>query len=163
MATKITPQYLESRLQALSFTPLNSNGSNFLEWVNDAKVVLAADDLSKTLEPEGEEEIGQVYKPQALLTLRRHLDQSLRLQYITLMDPEKLWNARFDHQQSLFLPQAHSDWINLWVLDCPNFVSFNSELYRIMAQLKLCGESVTKSELIEKTLSIFPPATAILL
>lgn len=41
-------------------------------------------------------------------------------------------------------------------------MSFNSELHRITAQLKLCGETITEAELIEKTLSTFPPATAIL-
>lgn len=62
MATTVQPQYSTNMLQSLAFAPLNANGSNFLEWVNDAKAVLAADDLSTTLEPEGEEEIGQVYK-----------------------------------------------------------------------------------------------------
>lgn len=121
MATWALPSYSsESSLQTLVLIPLNSDGSNFLERVNDAKAVLAADDLTITLEPEGEEEIGQVYKSQGLLTLRRHLDQPLRLQYIQVTDLAKLWSllhTRFNHQQTLFLPQARSDWINLQVLD----------------------------------------------
>lgn len=99
------------------------------------------------------------------MILRRHLDHDLRLQYIQVSDPAKLWDqlkAQFDHQQTLFLPQARSNWINLRVLDFPDFVSFNSELHRITAQLRLCGETITEAELIEKTLSTFPPATAIL-
>jgi hypothetical protein len=77
-------------------------------------------------------------------------------------DPARLWsllNARFNHQQTLFLPQARSDMINLRVLNFPDFVSFNSELHQIIAQLSLCGEIVTEAELIEKTLSTSPPAT----
>ena len=88
-------------MQSLAFAPLNADGSNFLEWVNDAKADLATDDLSATLESEGEEEIEQVYKSQAMLTLQRHLDQSLRLQYIIVTNLYKLrgmLHARFNHQ-----------------------------------------------------------------
>ena len=155
----------ESRLQPLVFATLNSDGSNFLEWLNDAKTVLAAEDLAITLETDPEEEVPAVYKPQALLILRRHLDHALRLQYIQVDDPAKLWNqlnVRFNHQQTLFLPQARSDWINLRVLDFPKFVSFSSKLYRITAQLKLCGETITEAKLIKETLYIFPPAISIL-
>lgn len=146
------------------FSPLNSNGSNFLEWLIDAKTVLAAEDLAATLETKGADEIPKVYKSQALLTLRRHLDQTLRLQYIQVDAPAKFWSllhARF-HQISIFLPQARSDWINLQVLDFPDFVSFNSKLHQITTQLKLYDETISESELIEKTLSTFPPATSIL-
>ena len=43
------PAVMESRLQALLFPQLNSDGSYFLEWVNDAKSVLNAEDLARTL------------------------------------------------------------------------------------------------------------------
>lgn len=61
------------------FSPFNSNGSNFLEWVNDAKTDFAANNLAATLETYGVEDIEAVYKFQALLTLRRHLDQTLQV------------------------------------------------------------------------------------
>lgn len=70
--------------------------------------------------------------------------------------------SRFNHQQTLVLPQARIDWINLRVLDFPDFASFNFELHRITAQLRLCGQNVTEIELIEKILSTFPSTTAIL-
>jgi hypothetical protein len=47
MSTQHT--FLESRMQSLMFTPLSSDGTNFLEWVNDARTVLSADDLARTL------------------------------------------------------------------------------------------------------------------
>ena len=161
MATQPYPHApLRSRLQALVLEPLNFDGSNFLEWLNDAKIILAAEELDISLETNPTEEIPDVYKSQALVILRRHLDHALRLQYIQVSDPARLWNqlkARFDHQQTLFLPHARSDWINLKVLDFPDFVSFNSKLHRITTQLKLYGETITEAELIEKTLSTFPP------
>jgi hypothetical protein len=89
----------------------------------------------------------------------------LRLQYLEVDDPADLWaqlHARFHHQQTLFLLQARNDWINLRVLDFPDFVSFNFELHRIVAQFRLCGQEVTDAELIEKTILTFPPTTAIL-
>lgn len=48
------------------------------------------------------------------------------------------------------------------MLDIQNFLSFNSKLHQIIAQLRLCGDHITDVELIEKTLSTFPPATVIL-
>jgi hypothetical protein len=172
MSTKTT--FLESRMQSLLFNPLSADGTNFLEWINDAKTVLNAEGIARTLitpvastsdAPNPTANLPDVCKWQALLLLRRHLDPDLRLQYLEIDDPADLWaqlHARFHHQQTLFLPQARTDWINLRVLDFPDFVSFNSELHRIVAQLRLCGQEVTDAELIEKTLSTFPPATAIL-
>lgn len=57
----------ESRLQPLQFNALHSDGSKFLEWLNDAKTVLAAEDLAATLEDDTTGEIHDVYKSQALL------------------------------------------------------------------------------------------------
>ena len=93
------------------------------------------------------------------------MDQALRLQYLEVDDPADLWTqlqTRFDHQQTLFLPQARTDWANLRILDFPDFVTFNSELHRIVAQLRLSGQRVIEVEMVEKILSTFPPAMAIL-
>ena len=165
MATTTHHQSPDNKIQALSFLPLTDDGINFLEWVNDAKAFPPADNLTNTLELNDEIEIEPIYKSQTMLLLRRHLSQSLRLQYITVTEPDKLWSllhARFDHQQTLFLPQARNDWANLQILDFPDFGSFNSELHHIFAQLRLYGQPLTDPELLEKTLSTFPPATTIL-
>ena len=80
-------------------------------------------------------------------------------------DPAKLWSllqAQFKHEETIFLSQARSDWLSLRVLDFPNFLAFNAELHRIVAQLKLCGDQISEADLIDKTLSTFPPACAIL-
>jgi hypothetical protein len=63
---------------------------------------------------------------------------------------------------NIFLPQARTDWINLRVFDFPDFVSFNSELHRIVVQFQLCDQTITEAELIEKILSTFSSAIAIL-
>lgn len=98
---------LDSRLQPLFFIALNSNGSNFLDWLNDAKTVLSAENLASTLNVKEVVDLPLVCKWQAKLILRRYLVPSLRLQYILVDDPTDLWSqlyARFRHQQILFLP-----------------------------------------------------------
>ena len=60
------------------------------------------------------------------------------------------------------MPQARSEWLSLRVLDFVDLTTFNAELHPIVAQLRLCGEEVTEEELIDKTLSTFPPASSIL-
>lgn len=35
-------------------------------------------------------------------------------------------------------------------------------MYSIVSQLRLCGQSISEEEMIEKTLSTFPPASAML-
>jgi hypothetical protein len=126
---------------------------------------LRAEELDATIDPAHEEEIPTSHKWHTLLILRRHLDFSLRQQYIQVEDPAELWavlEARFKHEQTIFLPQARSNWIGLRVMDFPNFLTFNSELHRIVAQLRLCGDTINDTEMIDKTLSTFPPACAIL-
>ena len=79
------PTVVESRLQTLMFPPLNADGSNFMEWINDAKTILSVEDLARTLiTPVAStstalaagDHIPAVCKWQALLLLRRHLDQA---------------------------------------------------------------------------------------
>jgi hypothetical protein len=43
-AMSTQPTFIEGRMQSLMFAPLNSDGSNFLKWVNDEKTVLSAND-----------------------------------------------------------------------------------------------------------------------
>lgn len=162
------PTFRESRMQALRFAPLNSDGSNYLEWVTDAKIVLSADDLASTLSNQATtstdpaQQIPAAARWQALILLRRHLDHALRFQYLHVDDPAQLLaqlHCRFIPQ---VLDQAWIDWINLRVFNFPDIAAFNSELLRITSQLRLCGQTFTDADLIEKTLSTFPPAHAIL-
>ena len=66
------------------------------------------------------------------------------------------------HDKIIFLPQARQDSMTLCVLDFHDLSSFNFALHRIVAQLRLCGETLTEVELITKTLSIFSLAFVVL-
>ena len=165
MSTQKDKTSTGSRLQPLMFNELTPEGLNFLDWANDAKVVLAAEELDPYLHHSTSEGLPTAAKWHTLLILRRHLDTALRHQYVQVNDPADLWeqlHARFHHEQNTILPQARNDWMNLRVLDFPNFLSFNSEFFRIAAQLRLSGEPLTEDQLIEKTLSTFPSASLVL-
>ena len=161
------PAAVDSCFQALMFAPLNSDGSNFLEWINDARIILNTEDLVRTLHPlvpstssESEVQIPVVCKWQALSLLRRHLDHALQLQYLNINDLADMWVRKLIQSvRALGRKKIVDDKSKLHFLD---FVSFNSELHRITAQLRLCGQTVTDAELIEKTLFTFPAATTIL-
>jgi hypothetical protein len=97
--------------------------------------------------------------------MRKHIDDSLEQQYLQIEDPTDLWRqleARFRHEKTIFLPKARHDWANLKVYDFSDFLSYNNELFKIVSQLQLCGEKKTDEDMIEKTLSTFPTAAALL-
>ena len=155
------------RIQAILFPALKGDGGNYLEWSVDTRAHLCAEELDDALKKPvaNAPSLPESTKWKALLVLRRHLDSSLRRQYIQVEDPADLWrqlHARFHHEKSIFLPHARNDWLSLRVLDFADLTSFNAELHCIVAQLCLCGEEVTEEQLIDKTLSIFPPASSIL-
>jgi hypothetical protein len=81
----------DARLQALQFTPLAADGSNFLEWENDAKIALGADEFLLYLDRVTTVGLPEVHKFQTLQILCRHINSSLRQQYIQVEDPVDLW------------------------------------------------------------------------
>ena len=163
MATQHKPR--EIRTQFFFFDPLELDGSNYFGSNINMRAFLRAKELDATIALAHEGEIPTSHKWHTLLILRRHLDSSLQQQYIQVKDPTELWvalEARFKHKETIFLPQARSDWINLRVTDFPNFFAFNSELHRLIVQLRLCGDTINDTDMIDKTLSTFPPACPIL-
>lgn len=68
MATVVKPR-VESRLQPLSFEALAPDGSNFLEWNNDAKTYPAAEELEKTLDHTTATELLLILRWQIILLL----------------------------------------------------------------------------------------------
>jgi hypothetical protein len=127
--------------------------------------LMIAEELDEALDITTVQMMQTSWRYQALLLIRRHIDTTLRQQYPDVTNPADLWQQlliRFEHNQQLLLPQARNEWMTLRVMDYPNLQDFNAALHRIAAHLRLCGERVSDAELIDKTLSTFPPATAIL-
>ena len=112
-ASKNSPNKKEApRLQLLLFEALEVDGSSYMRWGIDAKTHLTADELEGALISPTLEHISTTAKCWALVLLRRHLDTALQQQYIQVADPANLWKqlaARFQHEKTIFLPQACND------------------------------------------------------
>ena len=82
---------VKPKTQSLLFETLKANGSNYLEWSNDAKAYLVAKELDGTLKEETAAAAPTTSKWQAWLMLRRNLDYSLKKQYLQIDTPYDLW------------------------------------------------------------------------
>ncbi|XP_049391642.1 uncharacterized protein LOC125856122 [Solanum stenotomum] len=55
-------------------------------------------------------------KTKAMIFLRHHLDESLKVEYFTVKDPLELWiglKGRYDHVKATVLPRARYEWMHL--------------------------------------------------
>ncbi|KAK9677329.1 hypothetical protein RND81_11G136700 [Saponaria officinalis] len=81
------------------------------------------------------------------------------------IDPQILWSnlkERYDHQKTVILPNARYDWMHLRLQDFKSVSEYNSVMFRITSQLKLCGEKIIDMDMLEKTYSTFRANNAVL-
>ncbi|XP_016433422.1 uncharacterized protein LOC107759929 [Nicotiana tabacum] len=152
-----------SNLSKLEFVVLDISGKNYLSWVLDAEIHLAAKALKNTI-IQGNETSCQD-KAKAMIFLRHHLDGGLKTEYLTLKDPFKLWSSlkeRYDHLKATILPRARYELIHLRLHIFKTVSEYNSVVFRITSQLKLCGKIVNDEDLLEKTLSTFHESNMVL-
>ncbi|XP_019190717.1 PREDICTED: uncharacterized protein LOC109185191 [Ipomoea nil] len=116
------------------FAELALDGSNFLTWALDVEIYLQSTELLDTIEETSTSTAAQ----------------------------KKSLKARFDQQTSFVHPQAQHDWLNLRFQDFKSVTEYNSALHKIVSQLKLCKQTITDEDLIEKTLSTFHPNDLVL-
>ncbi|XP_026377617.1 uncharacterized protein LOC113271908 [Papaver somniferum] len=150
-----------SKLSNLDFV-LDITGKNYLSWILDAEVHLSAKTLGNTIVQNNKESPED--RSKALIFLRHHLDEALKSQYLTVKDPYTLWTELkdpFDHQKTVILPRARYEWMHLRLQDFKSVSAYNSTLFQIVSRLKLCGETVTDADLLEKTYSTFHASTSI--
>ncbi|XP_061998811.1 uncharacterized protein LOC133716083 [Rosa rugosa] len=104
-------------------------------------------------------------KERAMIFIRKHMEEALKVEYLAEEDPRSLWVAleeRFNHQRTIYLPEARHDWQNIRFQDFKTVNEYNSEICRIRSLLKFCGEELTEADLLEKTFSTFPPSCMVL-
>ncbi|XP_021741128.1 uncharacterized protein LOC110707404 [Chenopodium quinoa] len=145
-----------SNLAKLEFVALDITGNNYLSWVLDAEIHLDAKGLGDTIK-ENNTATSQD-KAKAMIFLRHHLHEDLKTEYLTVKDPQVLWSnlkERYDHQKTVILPKARYDWLHLRLQDFKSVSEYNSAMFKITSQLKLCGEKITDAEMLEKTYSTF--------
>ena len=95
-----------------------------------------------------------------MIFLRHHLDEGLKMEYLTVKDPLVLWNNlkdRYDHLKLVVLPQARYDWIHLRLQDFKSISEYNSSMFKIISQLKLWGENITDHDMLEKSFPLSLP------
>ena len=156
-----------TNLAKLEFVALDIIGKNYLSWILDAEIHLEANALGETIK-DGNNAFNQD-KAKVMSFLRHHLHEGLKAKYLTIKDPLVLWNnlkERYDHQKTIILPKARYDWMHLRLQDYKIVSEYNSAMFRISSQLKLCGEKVTDEDMLEKTFFYFSriefaPAAAI--
>ncbi|XP_057811705.1 uncharacterized protein LOC131025944 [Salvia miltiorrhiza] len=124
---------------------------------NIAKLEFIALDISGETIKEGNKASDQDCA-KALIFLRHHLHDDLKTEYLTVKDPQELCTnlkERFDHQKTVVLPKARYEWMHLRLQDFKSVSAYNSELFRIVSKLKLCGEKISDADMLEKTFSTF--------
>ncbi|XP_015162513.1 uncharacterized protein [Solanum tuberosum] len=136
-----------SNISKVEFVALDISGKGYSSWILDAEIHLDEMGLVETIKDNNQASSQE--RAKAMIFLRHHLDEGLKMQYLTIKDPLVLWNNlkdRYDHLKLVILPQAHHDWFNL----------------RIISQLNLCGEEVTEHDKLEKTYSTFSASSMLL-
>ena len=142
---------------------LDITGNNYLSSILDAEIHLDAKGLGETIKV-GNKSTSQD-KAKAMTILYHHLDKSLKTEYLTVKDPAGLWTnlkERYDHQKTVMLPRANYEWLHLRLQDFKSVSDYNSAMFRITSKLKLCGETITESAMLEKTYTTFHASNVLL-
>ena len=104
-------------------------------------------------------------RAKVLIFLRHHIDEGLKSEYLTVKDPLILWTSlkeRYDHQKIVILLKARYDWLHLRLQDFKSVSDYNSALFKISSQLKLCREKITDEDMLEKTYTTFHTSNVLL-
>ncbi|TMW80819.1 hypothetical protein EJD97_014764 [Solanum chilense] len=96
-----------SNLSKLEFVALDVTGKNYLSWVLNAEIHLAAKGFDATI-TQGNEASSQD-KAKTMIFIHHHLDEGLKIEYLTVKDSLELWTdlkERYDHLKATMLPTA---------------------------------------------------------
>ncbi|KAK9697748.1 hypothetical protein RND81_08G058700 [Saponaria officinalis] len=74
-----------SNLAKLDFVALDITAKNYLQWVLDAEIHLAANGLGETIKENNTTTAQE--KAKAMIFLRHHLNEGLKYEYLTVKDP----------------------------------------------------------------------------
>lgn len=152
-----------SKISNLDYVALNLSGDNYLQWALDTKINLKSKGLGECITAGNDENEKNRYR--TISIIRHHLAEGLKDQYLTIEDPLDLWNElkiRYDHHRTVLLPKANYDWRNLRFQDFKSVEEYNSAMFKIVSQLKLCGEKITDNDMLEKTFSTFHTSNVLL-
>ncbi|VFQ62039.1 unnamed protein product [Cuscuta campestris] len=149
------------------FDILDSEGLEYHRWVSDVEMTFVAKDFSATLKDPSElkDAPSEKVKANALMFLRRHIDPSLRWEYLQLKTPKELWDAlkgRFGNIHDTLLPELNAQWNEIRLLDYKRTNDFVKDMLRLKARLIFCDKPITEDDMIQKTLDTSPTSSMIL-
>ena len=150
-------------LTKLEFVALDISRKNYLSWILDAEIHLDAMNLGNTIKEGNQASLQDCAK--SLIFFQHHLHEDLKNEYFTVKDPLTLWNelkGKYDHHKTVILPKARYDWMHLRLQDFKTVNEYNSALFRISSQLKLCGEKITEENMLKKTFTTFHASNVLL-
>nr|XP_017185198.1 uncharacterized protein LOC108172303 [Malus domestica] len=138
-----------ANLTKVDFVALDITGKNYFSWVMDAKIYLEAGNLGETIKKDNSASSQDWVK--AMIFICRHLDEGLKSEYLTVEDPLTLWKAlknRYNHQKTVILPRARYERAHLRIQDFNTVAEYNSAMFKISSQLKLCGKTIIEEDLL---------------
>ncbi|KAM0993780.1 hypothetical protein ACFX2G_009496 [Malus domestica] len=152
-----------ANLAKLDFVGLDITRKNYLTWVVDTKIHMEVENLGETIK-EGNN-VSSQDRANTMIFILLHLDEGLKNKYLTIEDSLALWKTlrnRYNHQKTVILPRTHYEWTHLRIQDFKSVAKYNSAMFRISSQMKLCGETITKEDMLENTFSTFHAANVLL-
>ncbi|XP_047252149.1 uncharacterized protein LOC124887028 [Capsicum annuum] len=145
------------------FSALEILDKTYMSSALDAEIHLNAVGLADTIK--NDNKVSNQDKAKAMIFLRHHLDEGLKMEYLTIKDSLMLQNNLkeiYDHLKMPIHPQVCYEWTHLRLQDFKNITDYNSAMFRIKLQFNLCRKDITDHDILEKTFSIVP-ATSMLL
>ncbi|XP_051133309.1 uncharacterized protein LOC127252968 [Andrographis paniculata] len=129
----------------------------------DVEMHLESMGLSKTIISKNE--CTNQERAKAMIFLRHHIDEALKMEYLMVKDPFELWTNlkdRFGHLKSVILPKAKHAWQHLRLQDFKTVADYNSMMFKITSQLRFCGENISDRDMLEKTFTTFHASNIVL-
>ncbi|CAL9019213.1 unnamed protein product, partial [Prunus brigantina] len=147
----------------LEFVALDISGKNYLTLILDVEIHLNAKDLGNTIKKGNEASLQD--RSKAMIFLHHHLHEGLKSEYLRVKDPAILWKnleERYDHHKGIILPKARYDWMHLRLQDFKTVNEYNSTMFKTVSQLRLCGDTITDEDMLEKTFTNFHASNMLL-
>jgi hypothetical protein len=148
--------------QRPEFDILDTNGVNYHSWVSDMEIAFASKGFLPILSDNGAAiPYGDHARAQAVMFMRRHIDRTLKKQYLDIKDPKVLWDKlknRFANVKDSQLPELTLKWETIKFSEFETVNKFQQEIISLQSDLLALGIKKEDKDLIEKTFSTFPPA-----
>ncbi|KAL4610910.1 hypothetical protein ACB092_08G086500 [Castanea dentata] len=121
-----------SNLTKLEFATLDISDKNYLSWILDVEIHLEAMALAETIKDDNEE--SPQNRAKAMIFIRHHLHEELKIEYLMEKDPLSLWKKlkeRYENHKSVILPKVRYDWMLLRLQDFKSVSEYNLALFKI--------------------------------